>query len=155
MMRHNAWLRGWLKQGYDMRQNPVIPFSVPPIIRLLQYPFIALMIAMTGCAVWKPMATPLAVDPRGDQAFQVWTAERSYALYELHISRDSITGIPLIDDRHCRECRVAIKRADVDSIQVGDPATGTVATFAVAGTAVFGFMGVMLLLYRIGAFGAD
>lgn len=116
----------------------------------------ALLLATTaGCAAWKPMGAPLPRNPPGDHAFQIWTRERSYALYELRVTDEEISGIPLIDDRHCRECRVAIKRADIDSIQVGDPARGTATTLAVAGTAVLGFMGVMLLLYRIGAFGAD
>ena len=100
-----------------------------------------------GCAA--------AEEPAGRPRLQIWTRERSYALYELRVTDEEISGIPLIDDRHCRECRVAIKRADIDSIQVGDPARGTATTLAVAGTAVLGFMGVMLLLYRIGAFGAD
>lgn len=123
-----------------------------PITRLI---LLVVTAGSLGCAVWKPLPTPLPTNPPGDQAFKIWTAERSYALYELHISQDSITGVPLIDDRHCRDCRVAIKRADVDSVQVGDPARGTATTLAVAGTAVLGFMGVMLMLYRIGAFGAD
>jgi hypothetical protein len=89
-------------------------------------------------------------DPPQDAAYQVWTQAKTFALYSVHVTTDSLSGIPLIFDRHCEECRVILNRSVIDSIRIGDPANGTITTFGIFGALVGAWFATFILLYSAG-----
>ncbi|MEO8294321.1 MAG: hypothetical protein ABI613_02320 [Gemmatimonadota bacterium] len=105
-----------------------------------------LLSGLAACAGWKSL--PGAPDsPSPDAAFQVWASGESYALYDLHVTPDSVSGTPLMDDRHCRQCSVSLSREAMDSIREGDRARGTAETFGIMAGAMTGLLLIGILLY--------
>jgi len=86
---------------------------------------VAACFLLHGCgAGWRrqPDLQPGALSRR--QQAQVWhqgSVERWHALV---ISRDSVSGVPYLTPVNCDSCRVALPRAEVDSIRLGNPVAG-------------------------------
>jgi len=59
----------------------------------------------------------------GQQA-QVWHGGRVEQWHAVVVRADSVTGVPYVNSVSCDSCRVAIPRAEVDSIRFGDPVAG-------------------------------
>ncbi len=51
------------------------------------------------------------------ERFEVWSAGRPHELHALRIENDSLVGVPWWNDPGCDSCRVAIARAEVDSVR--------------------------------------
>jgi hypothetical protein len=56
------------------------------------------------------------------------------------VTSDSITGIPYLQPINCDTCRVALPRATVDSIRLGNPVAGFWKTVAVVVAVPLGFL---------------
>jgi len=88
--------------------------------------------------------------PRHQMA-QVWRAGHVSRMYGLVVLADSLRGIPFPRPLSCDSCRVAIPRAEVDSIRVGNSDAPLV-----RGVLIAGFLAVMayhVLLWRYGNWG--
>ncbi len=60
-----------------------------------------------------------ALAPR--QQIQVWSGGTARRWHAVRVGPDSITGIPFAQPTTCDTCRIAVPRAAVDSIRLGDP----------------------------------
>ena len=58
------------------------------------------------------------------QQVQVWQHETVLRWHAVQVTADSITGIPFVQPIDCERCRVAVPRASVDSLRVGNPVAG-------------------------------
>lgn len=84
---------------------------------------VVLLVLTQGCgAGWRrvPGAEPLA--PR--QQVQVWRGGQALHWHAVHVGPDSVSGIPYFQPLRCDSCRLAVPRATVDSIRLGDPVDG-------------------------------
>ena len=61
---------------------------------------------------------------RTGQQVQVWHDKRVEQWHAVVVRADSVTGVPYVNSVSCDSCRVAIPRAEVDSIRLGDPVAG-------------------------------
>lgn len=92
----------------------------------IRYPTILLLLASTtGCgAGWRSVSpSNEQVVPASKQA-QIWTDHRVLRVHGLHVSPDSVSGIPYLIPLACDSCRLSFPRAQVDSLRVGDPTGG-------------------------------
>jgi hypothetical protein len=83
---------------------------------------LAVALLLSGCSAgWRriPVEDHLAV-PRQQQV-QVWRGGQVLHLQGLIVVGDSVRGIPFPRPPGCDTCRVALARAEVDSVRVGDP----------------------------------
>jgi len=82
-----------------------------------------------------------ALEPR--QQAEVWRAGRALRWHALLINADSVSGIPFHRPVDCDSCRVAVPRASIDSLRLGDPvaafwkSAGLVAGALLAGCLAF------------------
>jgi hypothetical protein len=70
---------------------------------------------------------PLAVEPGtlpARQQVQVWQHQSVLRWHAVQVRADSISGIPFVQPIECERCRVAVPRASVDSLRVGNPVAG-------------------------------
>lgn len=58
------------------------------------------------------------------QQVRVWQGDRSLRWHALELTADSISGIHWREPVACDSCRVTLARAQVDSIQFGNPVAG-------------------------------
>ena len=84
-----------------------------------------LVLSQAGCgAGWRRTSElPSGVLPPGQQA-EVWHGGRAERLHALVFTTDSVTGVPFLQPRTCDTCRVALARAEVDSVRLGHPERG-------------------------------
>jgi hypothetical protein len=77
-----------------------------------------------GCgAGWR--TKPLAAGPLPPrQQAEVWTEGRALRWHGLVVAADSISGVPYTRSPGCDSCRVALPRASVDSVRLGNPTAG-------------------------------
>ena len=96
------------------------------------------VVALLGsaCGGWQRLddLTPDTLPQR--QQVQVWSAGKARVLHAVRIGGDSITGVPFQLSPTCDSCRVAIPRADVDSLRVGDQEAPAIITIGL-GIALF------------------
>jgi hypothetical protein len=94
---------------------------------------LCLLVLLNACgAGWR--RTPdlgLGPLPRRQQA-QVWHDGRSERWHAVDVRADSVSGVPFLHDPQCDGCRVALPRAEVDSVRLGNPSAGLWKTFALA-----------------------
>jgi hypothetical protein len=65
------------------------------------------------------------------QQVQVWHGGQVERWHALILSSDSVSGVPFVRPADCDSCRLAVGRAEVDSIRVGQPVLGFWKTAAV------------------------
>jgi hypothetical protein len=58
------------------------------------------------------------------QQAQVWVGAQAQRWHGVVVERDSISGIPFIQQLDCQHCRRAVPLAAVDSVRVGQPVAG-------------------------------
>jgi hypothetical protein len=78
------------------------------------------------------------------QQVQVWTSGRVLRLHGVSIGADSVTGVPFFLPPECDSCRAGVRRAEVDSLRLGDPMRGF------WGTTALGVAVTLVILCRIG-----
>jgi hypothetical protein len=86
---------------------------------------LAALMLIQGCgAGWHQPAEvdPVTFKPR--QQVQVWRDATFDRWHGVVVSPDTISGIPFRAPLNCDTCRVALPRAAVDSIRLGDPVAG-------------------------------
>ena len=85
---------------------------------------LGLALLQIGCgAGWRSTdITPGPQRPR--QQAQVWIGGRALRWHALVVSTDTISGVPFNQPPACDSCRVAVNRAEVDSVRFGDPTAG-------------------------------
>ena len=102
----------------------------------------ALTVASASCgAGWhRPeQLEPGSLSPR--QQVQVWSGGTARRWHAVQVGPDSISGIPFVHPTSCDSCRVAVPRAAVDSMRLGDPVGGFWKTVGL----VFGTLTLALL----------
>lgn len=103
---------------------------------------LALAIALwtPACVNWSESQAPAPQTLPASRQVRVWTLQHTWRLHAVHVTQDSLIGIPFQESVKCDSCRVAIAIADVDSIQTG----GSLEAVAIAVIAVpLVLMGVM------------
>ncbi len=63
------------------------------------------------------------------QQVEVWSGGAVRRWHAVHVGPDSISGIPYLRAIACDSCRIALPRAAVDSVRLGDPVGGFWSTF--------------------------
>jgi len=106
--------------------------------------------AAVGCAVlvvacgagWHRPARlePGPLAPR--QQVEVWSGGKARRWHAVQVGPDSISGIPFVQATTCDSCRIALPRAAVDSVRLGDPVGGFWKTVGLV-------LGVPLLIWSI------
>ena|SRR5690349_11295773 len=87
---------------------------------------VALVVALTvSCSAgWHQ---PSAVGPStlpARQQVQVWQQHTVLRWHAVNVTADSVSGIPFVQPIECERCRIAVPRASVDSLRVGNPVAG-------------------------------
>lgn len=80
---------------------------------------------LLGCgAGWHrpPELVPDPLAPR--QQVEVWHGGRAERWHAVVMDVDSVSGIPFLLPVTCDSCRVAVPRAAVDSLRLGNPVAG-------------------------------
>ncbi|MEP6686820.1 MAG: hypothetical protein ABJC36_00635 [Gemmatimonadales bacterium] len=91
--------------------------------RIAGRPLFALV--LSGCgAGWRslPPLAPSALPP--DQQVQVWSQGKARQWHGVLVTADSVSGVPFLRPLPCDSCRLALPRAQVDSLRVGSPSNG-------------------------------
>ena len=94
-------------------------------LHLAAYPTLLLVLATSACgAGWHRPARlpPGPLPPR--QQVQVWRRGDVMRWHAVHLATDSVSGVPFLRPVDCDSCRVALPRAGVDSIRLGNPVAG-------------------------------
>jgi hypothetical protein len=63
---------------------------------------------------------------------RVWQHDAVLRWHAVVIAPDSVSGIPWLQPIDCDSCRIAVPRATVDSLQVGNPSGGWWKTVGIA-----------------------
>lgn len=107
-----------------------------------------LSLGLLGCgAGWH---RPPDLEPRAypaHQQVQVWQGGSVRRWQAVRITPDSISGILFTKPADCDSCRLALPRAAVDSIRLGEPVDGFWKTF---GLVITGFFGALIIICRDG-----
>lgn len=83
-----------------------------------------LALLQAGCgAGWRAKPVQPGPLPARQQA-QVWRDGRAYRWHSVVVTGDSVTGIPFTQSPQCDTCRVALPRASIDSMRLGNPTAG-------------------------------
>jgi hypothetical protein len=85
----------------------------------------ALAVSCASCgAGWHRPAQlePGSLSPR--QQVQVWSGGSARRWHAVRVGPDSLSGIAFAQPTTCDSCRVALPRAAVDSMRLGDPVAG-------------------------------
>jgi hypothetical protein len=82
---------------------------------------IALVLAISSCAGWHRVALTDELDLGARQKVEVWRGGARHTVHGVTVTRDTLYGVPFTQAPDCTSCRIAIPRAEVDSVRVGDP----------------------------------
>jgi hypothetical protein len=100
-----------------------MPFAAA--LRLCHRPLAVLLAGLwflEGCgAGWHQPAELGAAPLKPRQQVQVWQGGSVNRWHGVQVTADSIAGIPFQRPLDCDSCRVAVPRAAVDSLRLGDP----------------------------------
>ena len=103
-----------------------------PVMRVCRFGGLAaVLVAVSACgAGWhrEPALETRQVAAR--QQAQVWQHGVANQWHALRITADSVSGIPFFRPITCDSCRRSFPRAEVDSIQFGNPVAGFWKTMA-------------------------
>ena len=102
---------------------------------------VAVVSASCGAGWYRPaQLEPGPLSPR--QQVEVWSAGTARRWHAVRIGPDSISGISFLQPTACDSCRIALPRAAVDSVRLGDPVSGFWKTMGLV-------LGVPMLLWLI------
>lgn len=112
---------------------------------------LAICLAALGCgAGWHTVRSPEPATYRARQQAQIWHAGKATQVHGLRLTSDSVSAVPYLQPATCDSCRITWVRAEVDSIRLGDPSGGFLASLL---GALGAFTLVMLLLCGYGSCG--
>lgn len=90
---------------------------------------IAVGLTAAGCgAGWHAVSGPEPAAYRPRQQAQIWHAGKATQVHGLRLTSDSVSAVPYLQPAACDSCRIAWARTEVDSIRLGDPSGGFLAT---------------------------
>ncbi len=90
---------------------------------------IAICLTALGCgAGWHTVSGPEPGAYRPRQQAQIWHAGTATQVHGLRLTSDSVSAVPYLQPAGCDSCRIAWARTEVDSIRLGDPSGGFLAT---------------------------
>ena len=77
-------------------------------------------VLLSACAGWHRIDVPIdsALAPR--QQVQIWQGRHSRMLHAVRLTSDTLFGIPFQQPPSCDSCAVALPRAGIDSLRVGN-----------------------------------
>ena len=80
---------------------------------------LACALIAAGCSSFNQRIPVAAVPerPATDRRFQVWIKGEHYELHAVHLTADTLAGVRYWHSPTCDSCRVAIARAEVDSVR--------------------------------------
>ena len=110
---------------------------------------LAVTLLLSACSNgWRrlPLANSLTL-PR-HQDIEVWRAGHVSRMYGVVVLTDSLRGIPFPRPLDCDSCRVAIPRAEVDSVRVWKQDVSELQFVLIAG--FIGVLGYYVLAWRYG-----
>lgn len=112
----------------------------------------ALTVSSASCGAGWHQPTQLepgSLSPR--QQVQVWSGGTARRWHAVRVGPDSISGMPFTQPATCDPCRIAVPRAAVDSMRLGDPIEGFWKTVAL----VLGAFTLALIYACRGGCGGD
>ncbi len=98
-----------------------------------------------GCTTWSRRGIPPTAPIHARQQVKVWTDSARFEWHAVHMSGDSISGIPYWRPLTCDSCRVWLPLAEVDSIRLGDRESLGI----LIGAAPFVALGLLALLWPL------
>lgn len=101
-----------------------------------------------GCANWVK-TPPLATTPAEKERLQVWANDSLYLWRVVRVRGDSLSGIPVILNPQCRNCRVFIAVAEIDSVRKSKINPAGTAMLAVTGAAALAFFTLLFVLSNL------
>src|SRR2546421_10898423 len=82
---------------------------------------LALLTGLTsGCAGWRRIAAPIDSTLAPRQQVQIWQGRRSRLVHSVRLTSDTLFGIPFSQPSSCDSCMIALPRASIDSLRVGN-----------------------------------
>ena len=104
--------------------------------------------SVSGCAGWWRYDLPAdtALDAR--QGVQVWRDSKPLILHAVRVTEDSLVGVSFYRPVSCDSCRIAMPRSEVDSLRLGDPEAGAIASWAIPILVVVVIVSMMVPHYK-------
>ena len=84
-----------------------------------------------GCAGWYALDLPADTVLAPRQQVQVWRGSNADVLHAVRVTEDSLFGVPFHKPPSCDSCRVALPRAAVDSVRLGNQETPAILVSAI------------------------
>jgi hypothetical protein len=95
----------------------------PPWTRRLSISLLCVTVGACGAGWHQPEdLAPGAFSEH--QQVRVWEGDRTLRCHALLVTADSVSGIHWLEPVTCDSCRVTLARAQVDSLQFGNPVAG-------------------------------
>ena len=116
---------------------------------------LALAAMLVSCTRWASTTQPLPDSLPADATVEVWSGDGSTVLTALSLTDDSLSGSPPSGDARIRgaEHRVAIARADVDSVRFRESGASfeePASAMLWIGLGLVAVVGVLVVLGRLG-----
>jgi hypothetical protein len=108
-----------------------------------------LPLLLGGCTSFTQTIPVAAIpdQPDKERRFQVWTKGESYELHALRMTPDTLAGVRFWHSPTCDSCRVAIARAEVDSVRTRAYDGGETGILAIVLTPVILTMALFAAFY--------
>jgi hypothetical protein len=118
-----------------------------PILRPLAL-FLSLLL-VGGCTSFSQNIPVAAIpdQPATERRFQVWTKGKHFELHAVRMTPDTLAGVRYWHNPTCDSCRVAIPRAEVDSVRTAAFDGGETGVLAVLLTPVILTMALFAAFY--------
>lgn len=85
---------------------------------MTRLPLISFLL-LSGCTSYQSVSRPgeLPTPFDGGARYEFWSRGEAHQLHGVHAVGDSIVGVPWWKDPGCESCRVALARAEIDSVR--------------------------------------
>lgn len=82
--------------------------------------FALITLLLVGCTSFTRSVPVGAIpdQPATDRRFQIWSKGEHYELHAVKVTADTLVGVRYWHSPDCDSCRVAIPRAEVDSVRI-------------------------------------
>ena len=101
-----------------------------------------------GCAGWWRYDLPADTTLDARQGVQVWRDSKPLILHAVRVTEDSLVGVSFYRPVSCDSCRIAMARSEVDSLRLGDPEAGAIASWAIPILVVVVIVSTMVPHYK-------
>ncbi len=83
------------------------------------------VVAVVACGPgWRPFVATPAEQPPAGQVIEFHVADTLVRLHAVHVTRDSISGVPWLQHPGCDSCRTAFALDRVSALRSGNPGAG-------------------------------